>query len=83
MSDDDYYVCNAVGHLVEDLNSDEQYMLLTEAQRTAVLLWVLDGLVRGDGVEGWIESLGQRSDDAVAALYRVGAAPHAVAFERA
>jgi hypothetical protein len=83
VSDDDYYVSNTTGYLVEDLYSDERYTLLTEAQRTATLLWELDGIIRGDGIEGWIASLGQRSDDAVAALHRVGAVSHAVALEPA
>ncbi len=83
MSDDDYFVSNAVGHLVYDLDSDERYALLTQGQRTAALLWVLDSLIRGDGIEGWIESLGHRSDDALAALRAVGAGAHAAHLERA
>jgi hypothetical protein len=83
VSDEDYYVSNAVGYLVEDLNSTDAYESLTEAQRAAALVWVLDGLVRGNGIEGCIESLGQRSDDAVGALRMVGAVAHAAPFERA
>jgi hypothetical protein len=39
-------------------------------------------LVRGGGVEAWIESLGQRSDDAVLACAQVGADEFAKAFAR-
>jgi hypothetical protein len=83
VSDDDYYVSNSVGYLVPDLDSEDAYQSLSDAQQVATLVWVLDGIVRGNGVEGWIESLGQRSDDAVAALRRIGAHAHAAPFERA
>jgi Domain of unknown function (DUF4375) len=83
VSDDDYFVSNAVGYLIEDLGDDERYAMMSDAQRTAALVWVLDGLIRGDGVEGWIESLGQRSDDAVAALRTLGASAQAAILDQA
>jgi hypothetical protein len=43
----------------------------------------MDGLIRGDGEQGWIESLGQRSDDAVAALRTVGPIAQAAILEQA
>jgi len=57
--------------------------VLADVERAAVLSWVLDGLIRGDGIQGWIESLGQRSDDAVAALRTLGAQAHAALLARA
>lgn len=83
MSDDDCFVSNTVGFLSEDLSDDDRYILLSDAQKAAALIWVMDGLVRTNGIEGWIESLGQRSDDAVAALRALGATAHAEIFEQA
>ena len=83
MSDDDYFVSNAVGFLAEDLGDDDRYMSLSDAQKAAALIWVMDGLVRTNGIEGWLESLGQRSDDAVAALRTLGATAHADIFDEA
>jgi hypothetical protein len=83
VSDDDYFVSNAVGHLIGDLDSDDLYGRLTTAERTAALLWVMHGRIRIDGIGGWIESHGPRSDDALEALRLVGATRFAVPFERA
>ncbi len=83
MSDDDYFVSNAVGPLIGDLDSDNRYGRLTTAGRTAALLWVMDGRIRMDGFGGWIETHGQRSEDALEALRLVGATRFAAAFERA
>jgi hypothetical protein len=43
----------------------------------------MDGLIRSDGVQGWIESLGQRSADVVAALRDLDADVHALIIEEA
>jgi Domain of unknown function (DUF4375) len=83
VSDDDYLVSNTIGFLVDDLGDDARYGVLADVERAAVLSWVLDGLIRGDGIQGWIESLGQRSDDAVAALRTLGAQAHAALLARA
>jgi hypothetical protein len=83
VSDDDYLVSNAVGHLSGDLDSDDFYARLTPAERTATLLWVMHGRIRMDGIGGWIETHGQRSDDALDALRLVGATRFAASFERA
>ncbi len=83
MSDDDYFVSNSVGHLIGDLDSEEGGGRLTTAERTATLLWVMHGRIRIDGVGGWIESHGQHSDDAIAALRLVGATEYASTLERA
>ena len=66
---------------MRDLGDDAGYATLTEAERTAVLVWVLDSSVRGGGVQGWIEGYGPRSTDVVAALRLLGAAVHAELFE--
>jgi 3-methyladenine DNA glycosylase AlkC len=81
--DEDYYVQNAVGHLVDDLNDDASYELLSEPERWAALAWVANGLIACDGIEGWIESLGQRSDDLVHGLREVDAWRHAAIVESA
>ncbi len=81
MSDDDYFVENTLGWLARDLDDDDGYDSLTEAERTATLVWVLDQTLRSGGIEGWVTGHGPRSDDAVAALRAVGAGSHADALE--
>lgn len=83
MSDDDDFLSNAVGYIIEDLGDDEPYALMSDAQRIAVFVWVMDGLIRGDGIEGWIESLGRRSGDAVAALRTLGTSAQAAVLDQA
>jgi hypothetical protein len=83
VSDDDYFVQNAVEGAADDLDADEKYELLTEAERTAALLWVLDQRIRSDGIAGWIETHGRRSDDALSALALVAAKDHAAPLRRA
>jgi Domain of unknown function (DUF4375) len=80
---DEYFVSNTIGHLADDLSDDARFAHLTDAERTAVLAWVMDGTVRSDGVQGWIESYGLRSAEAVAALRDLGAFAHAVIVEEA
>lgn len=81
MSDEDYFVRNAVEPLASDVDSDERYELLTDREKAAALLWILDQRVRIDGIGGWIETHGQRSDDALAALHAAGATKHAAEFQ--
>ena len=73
MSDADYYVSNAVGYLLDDLYPDDRYAQLSDVERAAILVWVLDGRIRIDGLGGWVESDGPRTADALVALQTVGA----------
>lgn len=75
---DEYFLSNTIGYLANDLSDDARFASLTDAEQTAVLPWVMDGLIRSDGIQGWIESLGQRSAETVAALRNLGADTHAV-----
>lgn len=83
MSDQDFYVRNAVEHLAGDLDLVNRSELLTDAQRTAALVWVLDGRVCMDGIGGWVESHGPRSNDVLTALNVVGALGYADLLGRA
>ena len=80
---DEYFVSNTLGFLADDLCDEGRFADLTDAERTAVLPWVMDGLIRSDGFQGWIEALGQRSADTVAALRDLGADVHAAIVEEA
>jgi hypothetical protein len=46
------------------------------------LRWVLAGLVSNGGFEAWVESLGQRTPDAVVGLRLLGADGHAALLEQ-
>jgi hypothetical protein len=80
---DEYFIDNSIGFLTDDLRDDTRYAHLTAAERTAVLPWVMDRLIRSDGIQGWIEAFGQRSADTVAALRDLGANAHAAIAEEA
>jgi hypothetical protein len=80
---DEYFIDNGIGFLSDDLGDDGRFGNLTDAERTAVLPWVMDRLIRCDGIQGWIEALGQRSADAVAALRDLGANAHVAIAEEA
>lgn len=81
MSDDDYFVENTLGWLARDLDDEDGYDSLTEAERTATLAWVVDQTLRSGGLDAWVTAHGPRSDDALAALRAVGAQAHADALE--
>ena len=81
VSDDDYFVENTLGWLARDIDDEDGYDSLTEAERTATLAWVLDQTLRSGGIEAWVTGHGPRSDDALAALREVGAGRHADALE--
>jgi uncharacterized protein DUF4375 len=80
---DEYLVGNTIGYLADDLSDDARFADLTRAERTAVLSWVMDRLIRSDGIQSWIESLGQRSAEAVTALRDLGTNAHAMIVEEA
>jgi hypothetical protein len=81
--EDEYLVQRAVECLVDDLDDDAAFQSLTLEERAVALAWVLEGLVSCDGFEGWVESLGQRTSDAVAGLRLLGADAHAALLEQA
>jgi hypothetical protein len=66
---------------VEDLDDDEAFQLLPLEERAATLAWVLVGLVGNGGFEAWVESLGQRTPDAVVGLRLMGADAYAALLE--
>jgi hypothetical protein len=65
---DEYLVQRAVECLLDDLDDDDAFQRLTPEERAAALAWVLAGLVSNGGFEAWVESLGQRTPDAVMGL---------------
>jgi hypothetical protein len=79
---DEYLVQRAVECLLEDLNDDEAFQRLTPEERAAALGWALAGLVGNGGFEAWVESLGQRTPDAVAGLRLLGADAYAALLEQ-
>jgi hypothetical protein len=81
-AEDEYLVQRAVECLLEDLDDDEAFQVLTPEERAAALAWVLAGLVGNGGFEAWVESLGQRTPDAVVGLRLLGADPYAALLER-
>ena len=81
MDDDDYFVENTLGWLARDIDDDDGYDSLSEAERTATLAWLFDQTLRDGGLERWVTRHGPRSDDALAALRAVGADGHADAIE--
>ena len=81
-AEDDYLVQRAVECLLEDLDDDEAFRLLTPEERAATLAWALVGLVGNGGFGGWVESLGQRTPDAVAGLRLLGADAYAALLEQ-
>jgi hypothetical protein len=80
--EDEYLVERAVGCLLEDLDDDEAFGRLTLEERAATLAWVLVGLVGNGGFEAWVESLGQRTPDAVVGLRLLGADAYAGLLEQ-
>jgi Domain of unknown function (DUF4375) len=79
---DEYLVQRAVECLLEDLDDDAAFQRLTPEERAAALAWVLAGLVSNGGFEAWVESLGQRTPDAVVGLRMLGADAYAVLVEQ-
>jgi hypothetical protein len=67
------YVCQVWG--------PRAFQLLTLKERAATLAWVLVGLVGNGGFEAWVESLGQRTPDAVVGLRLMGADAYAALLE--
>jgi hypothetical protein len=47
----EYFVSNTIGYLTDDLSDDTRFAGLTDAERTAVLPWVMDRLIRTDGIQ--------------------------------
>jgi hypothetical protein len=80
--EDEYLVQRAVEPLLEDLDDDEAFGRLTLEERAATLAWVLAGLVGNGGFEAWVESLGQRTPDAVVGLRLLGADAYAGLLEQ-
>jgi hypothetical protein len=79
---DEYLVQRAVECLLEDLDDDAAFQRLTPEERAAALAWVLAGLVSNGGFEAWVESLGQRTLDAVVGLRMLGADAYAALLEQ-
>jgi hypothetical protein len=79
---DEDLVERAVECLLEDLDDDAAFQRLTPEERAATLAWVLVGLVGNGGFEAWVESVGQRTPDAVVGLRLLGADAHAVLLEQ-
>jgi hypothetical protein len=79
---DDYYVENTLGWLVDEVDDDESYALLSASERTAVLAFMLDVCIRAGGIEEWIAAHGPRSEDAILALRTIGAESYADALEQ-
>ena len=79
---DEYLVQRAVECLLEDLDDDAAFGRLTPEERAAALAWVLAGLVSNGGLEAWVESLGQRTPDAVVGLRLLGADAYAALVEQ-
>ena len=81
-AEDEYLVQRAVECLLEDLDDDAAFQRLTPEERAAALAWVLAGLVGNGGFEAWVESLGQRTPDAVVGLRLLGADAYAGLLEQ-
>ena len=81
-AEDEYLVQRAVECLLEDLDDDAAFQRLTPEERAAALAWVLVGLVGNGGFEAWVESLGQRTLDAVVGLRMLGADAYAALVEQ-
>jgi hypothetical protein len=71
--EDEYLVQRAVEGLLGDLDDDAAFQALTPEEQAASLAWVLAGLVSNGGFKAWVESLGQRTQGAVAGLRLMGA----------
>jgi hypothetical protein len=80
-AEDEYLVQRAVECLLEDLDDNAAFQRLTPEERAAALAWVLAGLVGNGGFEAWVESLGQRTPDAVVGLRLLGADAYAALLE--
>jgi hypothetical protein len=74
--DDEYLVENTLGWLIDDVDQDESYALLSDSERAAVLVFMVDRTVRAGGIEEWIAARGPRCDDTIQALHRIGAHTH-------
>jgi hypothetical protein len=81
-AEDEYLVQRAVDCLLEDLDDNAAFQRLTPEERAAALAWVLVGLVGNGGFEAWVESLGQRTPDAVVGLRLLGADAYAGLLEQ-
>jgi Domain of unknown function (DUF4375) len=68
--------------LLDDLDDDAAFQSLTLEEQAASLAWVLAGLVSNGGFEAWVESLGQRTPEAVAGLRLMGADGYAGLLEQ-
>lgn len=79
---DEYLVQRAVECLLEDLDDDSAFQRLTPEERAATLGWALAALVGNGGFEAWVESLGQRTPDAVVGLGLLGADAYAALLEQ-
>jgi hypothetical protein len=74
--DDEYLVENTLGWLVDDVDQDETYAMLSDSERAAVLALMVDRTVRAGGIEEWIAAHGPRCEDTIQALHRIGAHAH-------
>jgi hypothetical protein len=77
VTNDEYWVENAVDWLLDDLDDDASFAKLSSVEAAGALAWALDGLVRNGGFEAWMESLGRRTDAAIDVLQFMGAIQHA------
>jgi Domain of unknown function (DUF4375) len=80
--EEEYLVQRAVECLLDDLDDDDAFQRLTPEERAAALAWVLAGLVSNGGFQAWVESLGQRTPDAVMGLSLLGADAYAGLLEQ-
>jgi hypothetical protein len=80
--EDEYLVQRAVEGLLGDLDDDAAFQSLTPEEQAASLAWFLAGLVSNGGFEAWVESLGQRTPEAVAGLQLLGADGYAGLLEQ-
>ena len=80
--EDEYLVQRAVEGLLDDLDDDAAFQSLTPEQQAASPAWVPAGLVSNGGFEAWVESLGQRTLEAVAGLRLMGADGYAGLLEQ-
>ncbi|SNR59549.1 DMP19 family protein [Blastococcus mobilis] len=70
----------AFDHAVE---STGDFSTLTEGQRAVAFAWVLSGLVDNGGFASWIESFGDRTPQARAAMEHLGAVEYVALLDEA
>jgi hypothetical protein len=65
------------------VESSGDFSALTEGQRAVAFAWVLSGLVGNGGFASWIESLGDRTPQARAAMEHLGAVEYVALLDEA